>query len=465
MLFILFRVFTLTWRNAFLSITRYVVNTATHKGSPHSNRTVIKWFLVAIAFTIVIYTILPMYHVTTLSIQIQTFCAHFNCQGDEGVTYQNNSICSIESPTPPDMFSLEWSLTLAKFVGMLLGAALGYAADWKLKVFVEKQKKECEQLGIPVIDLDDTIPVNATRISMSSIVISILAFPVRFFIGTWAFSCFLNVMVSLQVPMLAFLTFKHQQENLESHTPGKFGAIENSRFMKEFPLNEVETRRPSRPTKIVKRVQWKVGHWGQNGSYHEPSSLGCKEFCRWDSQQHEKAHLHFNTMVTPDTSKDKELPVNVYHIVSQDESQDLSQDLSQEKTPEISLDVSQNVSQDLSNLSQEVQQYVTDCLLHDIYTQDLPQDVSYKQGLPKLSHGVVSQYLSTSGDISHCFSNEHYHHQALPQDETKNLSLCRVLVHMPKEESQFEDKSKGLSQTDSQDPSIHTSDDDNLATC
>ena len=431
-----FRVFTLTWRNAFLSITRYVVNTATHKGSPYSNRTVIKWFVVAIAFTIAIFTIIPMYHVTTHSIQILTFCARFNCQDDDSVTYPNNSICLIESPNPPDMFSLEWSLTLAPCVFMFLGAALGYAADWKLKVFVEKQKIECQQLGIPIIDLDDTIPVKATRISMSSIVISILAFPLRFFVGAWAFTCFLEVMLSLQAPMLVFLIFKHQQENLESPWAthqGKFGAIENSRFIKEFPQNEVKTRR--RPTKIVKRVQWKVGHWGKNGSYHEPTSLGCKEFCKWDSQNREKSHLHFNTMVTPDFSKDEQLPLNVDNIVSQDESQD----------------------------------YVTDCLSHDIYTQNLPQDVSHQQESRKLSNNVVSQYLSASEDISHCISNEYY--QALSPDEPQNLSLCEVSVHMPecipKGESQCQDKSKGLSQIDPQEQSVYTSEfasDDNLTT-
>ena len=90
-----------------------------------------------------------------------------------------------------------------------------------------------------------------------------------------------------------------------------------------------------------------MGHWGKNGSYHEPTSLGCKEFCKWDSQNREKSHLHFNTMVTPDFSKDEELPLNVDNIVSQD--------------------------------------YVTDCLSHDIYTQNLPQDVSHQQESRKLS--------------------------------------------------------------------------------
>ena len=422
---------TLTWRNALISITRYVINTATHKGSPYSNKTVIKWFLVTITIIIIMFTILPVYHVATDSIQVQTFCSQFNWQDDEDATYQNDSISLVESPKAPNMLSLEWSLTLGHFVLMLLGAALGYAADWKLKVFVKKQKLECEQMGI-FIDLDDTIPVKATRISMSSIVISILAFPMRFIIGTWAFSCFLNVMLSLQVPMLAFLTFKHQQENLESL--GKFGAIRNSRFMKEFPLNVVKTRR--RPTKIVKRVQWKVGHWGPNGSYYEPSSLGCKEFCRWDSQNREKSHLHFNTMVTPDISKGEETPLNVSQIMSQE----MSQDLSQHKTPEISLDISENVSQDLSNLSQEIQQYLTDC-------------------------------LSASGDISQ-ISNEY--HQVLSQDEPKNVSVCEVSVHMPeciskelKEDSQFQDKSKCLSQMNYQEPSVYTSEftpNDNLAT-
>ena len=441
MLSILLRVMTLTWRNAFISITRYVINTATHKGSPHSNKTVIKWFLVAITITIIIFTFFPIYHVATDSVQIQAFCSQFNVQDEidgEEVTYQNNSVSLIESPKPPNMFKYQWILTLAHFALMLLGAALGFAADWKLKVFVEKQKIECEQLGIPIIDLDDTIPVKATRISMSSIVISILAFPLRFFVGAWAFTCFLEVMLSLQAPMLVFLIFKHQQENLESPWAthqGKFGAIENSRFIQEFPQNEVKTRR--RPTKIVKRVQWKVGHWGKNGSYHEPTSLGCKEFCKWDSQNREKSHLHFNTMVTPDFSKDEELPLNVDNIVSQDESQD----------------------------------YVTatDCLSHDIYTQNLPQDVSHQQESRKLSNNVVSQYLSASEDISHCISNEYY--QALSQDEPQNLSLCEVSVHMPecipKGESQCQDKSKGLYQIDPQEQSVYTSEfasDDNLTT-
>ena len=403
MLSILLRVMTLTWRNAFLSITRYVINTATHKGSPHSNKTVIKWFLVAITITIIIFTFFPIYHVATDSVQIQAFCSQFNVQ--DNVTYQNNSVSSIESPNaPPNMFKYQWILTLAHFALMLLGAALGFAADWKLKVFVERMMLECEQMDIPIY-LDDTIPITATRISMSTIVITILAFPLRFVIGTWTFSCALNIMLSLQVPMLAFLTFKHQQENLESPfdiLPGKFGATENSRFIKEFPQTEVKNRRPK---KIVKTVQWNVGHWGQNGSYEEPSSLVCKEkkyvkYAKYGkSQNQEKSHLYVNTMVTPELSKDED------HIVSQDESQVSSQDLSQYKTPEISLDVSQNVSQDLSNLSQEVQQYVADWL---------STDESYD----------ISIQLTSEDPIA----------QALAQDEkncSQNSAHCEVSVHMP----------------------------------
>ena len=126
MLSILLRVMTLTWRNAFLSITRYVINTATHKGSPHSNKTVIKWFLVAITITIIIFTFFPIYHVATDSVQIQAFCSQFNVQ--DNVTYQNNSVSPIESPNaPPNMFKYQWILTLAHFALMLLGAALGFA--------------------------------------------------------------------------------------------------------------------------------------------------------------------------------------------------------------------------------------------------------------------------------------------------------------------------------------------------
>ena len=300
---------TLTWRNAFISITRYVINTATHKGYPCSNKTVIKWFLVAIAITIIMFTIFPIYHVATDSIQIQAFCSQFNVQDEidgEGVTYQNNSVSLIESPKPPNMFKYQWILTLAHFALMLLGAALGFVADWKLKVFVERMMQECEQMDI-LFPLDDTIPVTATRISMSSIVITILAFPLRFVIGTWTFSCVLNVMHSLQVPMLAFLTFKHQQENLQSPfdiLPGKFGATKNSRFIKEFPQTAVKNRRS---IKIVKTVQWKVGHWGQNGLYQEPSSLVCKEkkYAKYGnngkSQNQEKSHLHVNAVVTPES--------------------------------------------------------------------------------------------------------------------------------------------------------------------
>ena len=410
---------TLTWRTAFLSITRYAINKGTHKGAPYSNKTLIKWFLAAIITVVSFFTALSMYHVFKPSIQIQNFCKNFNCQENEDIeTYDNSSICLVESPKPPDMFSLEWSLTLAQFVAMLLGAALGYYADWKLKVFVEKQKMECENLGIQTLNLDDTIPVKATRISMSSIVLSFLLFPLRFVEhGTWLVSLALCTNLSLQVPILALLTFKHQQEQL------KFLARENPRFAQEFPLNEVKIRRPS---KIVKRVQWKVGHWGQNGTYYEPSSPGPgKKY--WDKG--EELKKHFNTILTPDFDSQNinEIPLNVYQIVSYEESQDLSE----HKTPEVSV----NVSQDLSDLSQDIQQYVADYLSRQV-SQDVSNCMSQEisQNISDSMSQEMSRNLSQeANDLSLInVSQDHGRpHQTLSQHISVSQRVQEYLSHNP----------------------------------
>lgn len=105
-----------------------------------------------------------------------------------------------------------------------------------------------------ISDIDNSIPLKATVISMSTMLFASLTFGSKYIVGTWFALLLTGLLLAIPVPVVAFITLNATTSSKVNQVQEAAGARINSEFAEGFPHHEVKSGSPV----FVKRVTWSL---------------------------------------------------------------------------------------------------------------------------------------------------------------------------------------------------------------